>query len=238
MHTVLGQIGESDCEILGGGAFAQPLNAWSSFAYALFGLLVVVRGLRAPAGQRLPQVVFGLTLVSVGIGSVEFHGPQPGWARLAHDLSILAVLAFVVVFDMATIYSWSPARLWSAFVGLVAVLGVITAMAPDIAIGAGAPLVVVAVITEIVIYRRGLRGAGVKTRTVRLYGIIASVAVVGGLANVLGKTGGPLCDPDGLLQLHALWHFLTAVAFGLWAFIGFPRADADSPSASTAAQSR
>ncbi|MEA2001724.1 MAG: ceramidase domain-containing protein [Actinomycetota bacterium] len=238
MHTALGEIGESDCETIGGGAFAQPLNAWSSFAYVLVGLLVVVRGLRAPAGQRLPQTVFGLTLVWVGVGSVEFHGPQPGWARLAHDLSILAVLAFVVVFDTAAIYSWSPARLWSGFVGLVAVLGVITAVAPDIAIGAGAPLVVVAVITEVVIYRRGLRGAGVKTRTLRLYGTIASVAVVGGFANVLGRTDGPLCDPDGLLQLHAVWHFLTAIAFGLWAFIGFPKVDADRLSTSTVAQSR
>ena len=31
------------------------------------------------------------------------------------------------------------------------------------------------------------------------------------------RTGGPLCDPDGLLQGHAIWHVLAAAAYTtLW----------------------
>lgn len=222
MHAAFGRIGESDCEVLGVGAFAQPSNTWSSFAYVIVGLLVVIRGLRAPIGERLPQTLFGLAVVAVGVGSVAFHGLQPGWARLVHDLANLAILAFVVAFDLVAIHAWSRTWLLSVFVGLVAVLGVIIAAAPEAALLAAVPMGVAAVTGEVVVYRRRLRGSGMKTRTLQLYGMIASIVAVAGVSNVLGRTGGPLCDPNGLLQLHALWHVLTAAAFGLWVFIGFP----------------
>jgi len=32
-----------------------------------------------------------------------------------------------------------------------------------------------------------------------------------------GRTAGPWCDPDSLLQGHAAWHLLTAFALGAWA---------------------
>ena len=39
---------------------------------------------------------------------------------------------------------------------------------------------------------------------------------LGAVANVLSRTGAPLCRPDSLLQGHALWHVLTAVGAALW----------------------
>ncbi len=46
---------------------------------------------------------------------------------------------------------------------------------------------------------------------------LAIVALaLGAVANVLGRTGAPLCRPDSLLQGHALWHVLTAVGAALW----------------------
>ena len=46
---------------------------------------------------------------------------------------------------------------------------------------------------------------------------LAVVALaLGAVANVLSRTGAPLCRPDSLLQGHALWHVLTAVGAALW----------------------
>jgi hypothetical protein len=42
---------------------------------------------------------------------------------------------------------------------------------------------------------------------------VGAVAVV---LNLLTRTGAPLCRPGSLLQGHAAWHVLTAVALGLW----------------------
>jgi hypothetical protein len=47
--------------------------------------------------------------------------------------------------------------------------------------------------------------------------VAAVVALAAGaVANVLTRTGAPLCRPDSLLQGHALWHVLTAVGAGAW----------------------
>jgi hypothetical protein len=40
--------------------------------------------------------------------------------------------------------------------------------------------------------------------------------VAGAVANVLTRTGAPLCRPDSLLQGHAVWHALTALGAALW----------------------
>jgi hypothetical protein len=39
----------------------------------------------------------------------------------------------------------------------------------------------------------------------------------GAAAWTLGRTGGPLCDPDSVLQGHAAWHLLSAAALAAWA---------------------
>jgi hypothetical protein len=43
--------------------------------------------------------------------------------------------------------------------------------------------------------------------------VIGAVAVA---VNLLTRTGAPLCRPGSLLQGHAAWHVLTAVALALW----------------------
>lgn len=46
---------------------------------------------------------------------------------------------------------------------------------------------------------------------------LAVLAAATGLAvNVLTRTGAPLCRPDSLLQGHAAWHLLTALAAAAW----------------------
>jgi hypothetical protein len=44
---------------------------------------------------------------------------------------------------------------------------------------------------------------------------VAALAV-GAACWWLGRTGGPLCDPDSPLQPHAAWHLLTALALAAW----------------------
>jgi hypothetical protein len=42
------------------------------------------------------------------------------------------------------------------------------------------------------------------------------VLAIGAILNALGRTGGPWCDADSLVQLHAVWHVVTA--FLLWLY--------------------
>jgi hypothetical protein len=80
--------GHTDCERIVGGALAQPVLAVTSLAYVVVGVAVLWWAVRV----RTPlAAAAGLALVAVGVGSFAFHGPQPTWAGLAHDLPIVAV---------------------------------------------------------------------------------------------------------------------------------------------------
>ncbi len=88
-------IGETDCEAITGGLLAQPVNALSSVAYVLAGLMLVIRSARSRGANSVTQIFFGWALFGVGAGSFAFHGPMPPGARLVHDLTIATV--FVVI---------------------------------------------------------------------------------------------------------------------------------------------
>jgi hypothetical protein len=88
-------LGASDCEQLGSGWLAQPVNAVSSLAFVPVGGWVAARG-RGLAGWRRWEVLgVGAALVANGVGSFAYHGTQPSWAKVAHDAPIVAVVALL-----------------------------------------------------------------------------------------------------------------------------------------------
>jgi hypothetical protein len=48
------------------------------------------------------------------------------------------------------------------------------------------------------------------------YRLALAAAAAGSACWWLGRTGGPWCDPDRLLQPHAAWHLLAAAALAAW----------------------
>jgi hypothetical protein len=96
---IVAVLGGADCERIRAGLLAQPFNAVSSLAYVAVGLWLLGRT-RARGSHRTILVGGGATLVTVGVGSFAYHGPQPGWADTAHDASI-AGLALVTAFNHA-----------------------------------------------------------------------------------------------------------------------------------------
>lgn len=210
-----GGIGASDCEALGGGLLAQPVNALSSLAYVVVGVLVVVRArqLDSPAARRV-SAVLAVLLVAVGVGSVIFHGPQPTGARVLHDLPILLTVILMVAHD-AALLAGRTAWPWVEFGAASVAAAVVTVLAPDVANVLTGVLLVVLVTAEVMIRRRRLRDVD-PARQRRIDASIVGVALVAGTAWVTGRTGAPLCDPESELQLHGLWHVLSSVVFGLW----------------------
>lgn len=90
MIDVVLALGASDCEELRSGWLAQPANAVSSLGYVVAGVWLLGRYRRAGAQGEL--LAAGVALTAVGVGSVAYHGPQPGWARLAHETSVAGVI--------------------------------------------------------------------------------------------------------------------------------------------------
>ena len=206
-------MGSSDCEQIGQGLLAQPANTLSSLAYVLAGVLLLRRSLAGRTGARTMPMVYAVAVIGVGIGSAAFHGPMPAWGRFAHDLSIAAVLAFVIGYDVALARGASANAGVAMFVGITGACAVVLAVAPDAGNALDAVLVAGAVVAEIGASRSA---AGRATADGRLWIVIAGVVTIGALLNAVGRTDAPLCEPDSPVQLHAVWHVLTA--FVLWLY--------------------
>jgi hypothetical protein len=99
------------------------------------------------------------------------------------------------------------------FVGVTGACAVVLALSPDAGNALDAVLVTGAVVAEIGATRSA---PGRETADGRLWIVIVGVVAIGALLNALGRTDAPLCEPDSRVQLHALWHVLTA--FVLWLY--------------------
>ncbi|MGH2697821.1 MAG: hypothetical protein ACRDJL_01305 [Actinomycetota bacterium] len=93
-------LGASDCEHPSGGMLAQPVNAVTGLGLVAAGGWIIARSLRR-SQRRAGTLAFGASVVAAGTGSVLYHGPQPSYAKAVHDLSIVAVLSQVAVYELA-----------------------------------------------------------------------------------------------------------------------------------------
>ncbi|HSL58501.1 MAG TPA: hypothetical protein VK866_11715 [Acidimicrobiales bacterium] len=219
------RLGASDCEAIRSGPIAQPVNAVSSAAYVAAGAWVAARAPAGPAGSEARRAA--VALAAAGVGSILYHGPCPPGARWAHDASLAALLADVVVHDLAELVDARSgggarpaaggrvevahtvaARPEVTHAVVSAILGGALAARPQganaIATAAGAG----AIAAEAVLARRGRRPR---------WRVAAALLAGGAAVNVVSRTGAPACRPHSWWQGHALWHALTAAAFAAWA---------------------
>lgn len=177
----------ADCERILDGFLAQPSNALTSLGFIGAGALVWQTRHRHVAAA----------LAATGAGSFLFHGPMPPGSQWAHDASLAWLLVSVGLSD-STFRRFGG---WQA----AAVIGVALAVVPWAADGLAAAAAAGTI--GAVLWRRRTR------RTLAALGLLGLGAVVGRLS----ATGGPWCNPDTLLQGHALWHLAAAGAVVLWA---------------------
>jgi hypothetical protein len=206
MVHVVAALGGSDCERLRSGWLAQPANAVSSLGYVVVGVWLLWRCRRSGV-DRAPLAAGALAMVGVGVGSVAYHGPQPGWAHVAHDGSVVC-LALVIIGHSIWLLARDSVRRAVAYgfpcvvtAPLVAVTGRAALLSPLLLGGAvvGAALTHPKATTE---------AAVAAWRTSAGWMALALAAYAA------GRTGSSLCHPGALWQPHAAWHVLSAVGLG------------------------
>jgi hypothetical protein len=209
IEPILASLGAGDCERILDGPLVQPVNAWTSLAYTLVGLALIVT-LRASRGrERTYRVVFGVLLALTGIGSFLYHGPQSAGAGFAHDITFLAALWFLVAIDLGAALDRSVRFTWALFAAAIVVDGALLLAFPTVTNYLTGVAVVVLIVSDVLVRRPGGTDG-------RILGIALGLFAASLVANVLGKTGGPACSPGSLIQYHALWHTLSAMALGAY----------------------
>jgi hypothetical protein len=178
----------ADCELIGNGFLGQPVNTLTTLALVVAGAALLGR-------PRLRWA--GISLIATGSGSFLFHGPMPTGSEWAHDVSLAWLILIVAGLD-------EPWEGWSRLPGLLAI-GILFAVAPIVADPVAVALTLVAVFF---VLRRDRSAT-----TLAPLALIGATAILGRL----GSTGGPLCDPGALLQMHGVWHIGAAIGVAWWA---------------------
>lgn len=202
-------LGAADCEVVGGGWLAQPVNAWSSLAYAVIGMVLIASMSRAPRSDRTLRVAFGVLMMATGVGSFLYHGPQHATAGFVHDVTFLAMLWFLILMNPALPYGFTRRYAWIALVSItIAASAVLIASPHSTNLLTG--ISVVALIASDVLVRRigGING--------RWYAAALLLLAASLVFNLIGRSGSATCDPDSLIQFHPLWHALSAAALGAY----------------------
>ena len=202
-------LGAGDCERLRDGLVAQPVNTASALAYLLAAAWLARQGARRDAASRREALAFGLAVAAAGVGSVDFHGPGSPAARWLHDAGLCAAVSFVAVHDLARL-AGARRRVVPAWAATAGAGGVLLGLAPRAGGAVAGALGLLVAAGEVAVARRGPR------RPPGAYRAGVAALAVGAACWWLGRTGGPLCDPDSLLQGHAAWHLLTAFALAAW----------------------
>ncbi|MBT8202205.1 MAG: hypothetical protein HKN74_03575 [Acidimicrobiia bacterium] len=180
-----------DCELIGGGLIAQPAAAWSSLVFLGVGVWIV-------GDRRFDAGLFAAGFAAVGLGSFLGHAAGTEWSRQLDSLAIKALLLVFVGTAAARFFGWTTARTaWTILVAAAGTVALQLSWEP-----LAEPLfVLLAVAATLAVLRT--------VPLVRLAPGLVLLAV-GAAVWWLGRDGGPLCDADAILPLHAVWHILAA----------------------------
>jgi hypothetical protein len=100
--------GTSDCEAVRDSLLSQPVLAVSSLSFVAAGAWLLWAWRDLPAPQRWPARTYAGLLVLVGVGSVDFHGPQSPAAAVQHDLPIVLLIGQAVAVPVSRLLRRRP----------------------------------------------------------------------------------------------------------------------------------
>ena len=207
--------GDGFCEAARPGWLKQPANALSNLGFVVAGLLVGWHA-RLPSGRLARPglaAAYAVVVVLLGPGSMAMHATQAELGGRLDQASMYLVAGFAAAYALMRTVGAGTGFFLGCFAGLLVLSELVERM------GGGLPVVdnsgnlvfgavlVTAMVLEVRLRRR-TGGAG----DVRWIGAaFASMTVAFTIWN-LSKDGTPLCHPHSLLQGHAAWHLLCAVA--------------------------
>ena len=153
----------------------------------------------------------------MGPAAALFHASLTDWGGAVDVLSMLGWACYLLFYNLRSLYGWSRSRFITAYAVTIAIV-----ITPRLLFGpAGLPLFALVLLawlaTEALIGRPvGRFGIRQHIERHRKY-LWASIAtnLVALLIWSGSHAGGPLCDPPSLVQGHAVWHVLNAVAGAL-----------------------
>ena len=194
-----------------GDLLLQPANSWSSFGFVVVGSWIMLGAATRP-GRALSGIAamwLGFTAIVIGAGSALLHASLTLWGQFADVLGMYLLGAFIL--------TWALMR-WRGLSGRTAIAvylvvagGLIASLWlwPESRRWLFAVLLLVSIAAEWFGARPHRRGVAGRYFLLGLAANTLAFAIW-----ILDQTR-VVCAPESLMQGHAAWHLLGAVAVAL-----------------------
>lgn len=209
--------GANFCEAAREWVVLQPANTFSNVAFVAVGLLIAWHaGIRENIGTSLSTyrhmaTAMACLVVLLGPGSAAMHATQSATGGHLDLLSMYLVASFAAAYAAMRWLRGGYKVFAATFVGGVAFCELVGAWSVEVPVvmhagnAAFALLLIAATGLEALIVRRGEVRAKLGYAFASLASILTAFAIWNG-------TKAWLCEPHSLIQGHAIWHILGAVA--------------------------
>ena len=212
--------GAGFCEAFRDEMIKQPANTWSNLGFVVAGLwitAIIRRDIISHAHYRNligsslnVGILYATLVVLLGPGSMAMHATGTNWGGTADVLSMLLYIAFPVAYSLTRLLGARTRTCLWCYLALGGGLG-LTLLTGTLRFSGSTLytwLVPVIVIVETALRFKRHPSNG----DLRWLGLATGIFLLGLTIWRLSHTGAPLCQPDSLLQGHAIWHILCAVA--------------------------
>jgi len=205
--------GATFCEAARDGWVRQPANTFSNVGFVAAGLLIAWHASVARDGRLVRHLATAMAclVVLLGPGSAAMHATQSAAGGHLDMLSMYLVASFAVAYAAMRWLGGGTALFVATFVGGIALCELVGLWRGEVPVvmssgnAAFALLLVTATVLEVALIRRE------QARAERRYAYAALAALLTAFA-IWNAARAWLCDPHSLLQGHAVWHVLCAVA--------------------------
>jgi hypothetical protein len=195
-----------------GSPVRQAVNAWSSLAFVFSGVFVIATSRRMSAsGGRLPgnyAGIIGIASIVTGVGSAFYHASLTFTGQFFDVFGMYLLASLMLVYALERLRGWGTWKTLALYLILNVFLTTLQIAIPESRRYAFAIVLVMALVCEYgyqVSQRPRVQDSWLNAGV----GLFAAAYIIWILDNT-----GTLCDPYSLVQGHAAWHVLGAIAVG------------------------
>jgi hypothetical protein len=210
------------CERVHDGFVKQPANTWSNVAFIFSGIYIgwLSYKNRFTANNLMTQtsfipILFACIVVFLGPGSIAMHGSNGPWGGFLDLLSMFMISSFVFCYGLRRLLGMSDLMFGILFVISVVAscwvfLNPINNTTPFISLSEWIFGLQLVLSFPVELYLRHHH----QTKSIMHRGIASmlTMMVAFGIWNLSRTTESWFCDPESLIQGHAIWHILNALA--------------------------
>lgn len=214
-------VGGAFCEAAREGLVKQPANTWSNLGFIFAGLLMAFQlsqGTFQSNKNRFTQstftaIFFSCLVVFLGPGSMAMHATETQLGGNLDMLSMYLVASFAASYAMQRFWQWSNGAFTVSFLIIIAICEWAGTFHQHIPVVGYAGNLAFGIFLTVCTIFELLNGYVRKISLEKKYGYYSlGFLLLAFFIWNIWQDNSPLCNPGSLIQGHAMWHLLDAVA--------------------------